>query len=166
MQRVAVEDLTIRPFHLLDKEWALLVAGTERPNPMTVSWGGFGTLWNRPVATVYVRPTRFTWGLLNEGPHFTLSFLPDALKPAMELCGRVSGRDTDKWAAAGIAPQTSETIPVPRVAGARLALECRVLATLDLDPGRVLDPAIHALYPRGDWHRVFLGEVLAAWVAV
>ena len=50
MKRVAVEDLSFRPFHLLDREWALLVAGSGRPNPMTVSWGGFGTLWNRPVA--------------------------------------------------------------------------------------------------------------------
>jgi len=79
---------------------------------------------------------------------------------------RVSGRNTNTWAAAGIAPQTSETIPVGRVTGARLALECRVLATVDLDPGLVLDPSSHALYRRGDWHRAFLGEVLAARIAV
>jgi len=165
MHKVDPGELSIRPFHLLDEEWALLVAGRERPNPMTVSWGGFGTLWNRPVATVYVRPTRFTFGLLAEEPHFTLNFVPDTLRPALELCGRVSGRDIDKWSAAGIVAEPASTVPVPRVAGARLALECRVLATVDLDPDRFLDPAILPLYPRRDFHRAFLGEVLAAWTA-
>ena len=27
---------------------------------MTISWGGMGTLWSRPVATVYVKPCRYT----------------------------------------------------------------------------------------------------------
>ena len=58
-----------------------------------------------------------------------------------------------------------ETVPVPRVAEAELTLECRVLATLDFDPARFLEPAIHELYPRKDYHRVFLGEVLTAFAA-
>ncbi len=156
-------DLSIRPFQLLDQEWALLVAGSERPNPMTVSWGGFGTLWNRPVATVYVRPTRFTFGLLDAHPEFTLNFLPESRRPALELCGTVSGRDVDKWKAADLEPLPSERIAVPRVAGAVLSLECRVLATVDIDPARFLDPAIEKLYPARDYHRAFLGEVLALW---
>ena len=52
MTRVDPQGVILRPFHLLDKEWALLVAGTERPNPMPVSWGGFGEIWNRPAVTV------------------------------------------------------------------------------------------------------------------
>lgn len=165
MRRIEIQNLTLRPFHILDKEWALLVAGREKPNPMTVSWGGLGTLWNRPVATVYVRPTRFTFGVLNAEPEFTLNVLPESLRPALELCGSRSGRDTDKWAAAGIAPEPSEAVGIPRVRGARLALECRVLATLDLDPARFLDPAVDELYPAKDYHRVYWGEVLGAWEA-
>ena len=29
-------------------------------NTMTISWGGLGTLWERPVATVYVKKNRYT----------------------------------------------------------------------------------------------------------
>lgn len=163
MKRMEIHGLTLRPFHILDKEWALLIAGREKPNPMTVSWGGLGTLWNRPVATVYVRPTRFTYDLLNAEPEFTLNLLPEAMRPALELCGSRSGRDTDKWTAAGIAPEPSAAVGAPRVCGARLALECRVLATLDLDPARFLDRSVEELYPAKDYHRVYLGEVLAAW---
>ena len=39
-------------FEQFDKKWALLTAGTmEKFNTMTISWGGLGTLWGKPVAT-------------------------------------------------------------------------------------------------------------------
>jgi len=163
MRRIPAQELLTRPFEVLDREWALLVAGSERPNPMTVSWGGFGTLWDRPVVTVYVRPTRFTFSLLEAEPSFTLNFLPEAHRAALNLCGRASGRDTDKWSETGLRRVASETVPTPRVAEAELALECRTLATADLDPARFLDPSIDRLYPFKDYHRVFLAEVLAVW---
>ncbi len=163
MRRIPPDQVLVRPFAILDRQWALLVAGSERPNPMTVSWGGLGTLWDRPVATVYVRPSRFTFSLLDARPEFTLNFLPEAHRAALELCGAASGRDTDKWAATGLERVAAETVAAPRIAKAELCFECRVLATVDLDPGRFLDPAIHALYPRHDHHRAFIGEVLAAW---
>ncbi len=163
MRRVTPQDVLVRPFAILDRQWALLVAGAERPNPMTVSWGGLGTLWDRPVATVYVRPTRHTFALLDREGEFTLNFLPERHRAALNVCGTASGRDTDKWSAAGLHPAAAETVAAPRVAEAELAFECRVVATVDLDPARFLDPAAHRLYPERDYHRVFLGEVLAAW---
>ena len=165
MRRIELSDLSLKPFDVLAREWALLVAGVERPNPMTVSWGGFGTLWERPVATVYVRPTRHTWKLLDEGAEFTLNVMSPDARPALELCGSRSGRDTDKWAAAGLAREPSAVVAVPRVGGARLSFECRTLATLDFDPTRFLEPRVERLYPKKDYHRVFFGEVLAAWAS-
>jgi flavin reductase (DIM6/NTAB) family NADH-FMN oxidoreductase RutF len=163
MHRIDPKGLALKPFTLLDDEWALLVGGVERPNPMTVSWGAFGTLWNRPVVTVYVRPTRHTFRLLTDGAEFTLNFMPPQRREALELCGSKSGRDTDKWSAARLSPATSETVRVPRVAGARLAFECRILAHVDLDPACFRERTIDELYPQADYHRAFLGEVLAAF---
>jgi flavin reductase (DIM6/NTAB) family NADH-FMN oxidoreductase RutF len=165
MRRVNPHELRVTPFALFDRQWALLVAGRTRPNPMTVSWGGLGTLWNRPVATVYVRPTRFTFSLLEAEPEFTLNFLPERYRAALDLCGARSGRDADKWRETGLGQVPGEAVPVPLVAEAELALECRVLATQDLDPARFLDRRIDSMYPRQDYHRIFVGEVLAAWAA-
>ena len=40
-------------FTLFDKKWALVTAGGQDSfNTMTISWGGMGTIWNKPVATV------------------------------------------------------------------------------------------------------------------
>jgi flavin reductase (DIM6/NTAB) family NADH-FMN oxidoreductase RutF len=165
MKPIDPTKLAIRPFEILDMEWALLVGGSRAPNPMTVSWGGFGTLWNKPVITVFVRPTRFTWSRLVEEPFFTLNFLPEEHRGALEICGERSGRDVDKWELTGLHPETGGAVPVPCVAEARLAFECRTLATLDLDPARFIDVEIHRNYPAKDYHRIFFGEVLAARTA-
>jgi flavin reductase (DIM6/NTAB) family NADH-FMN oxidoreductase RutF len=163
VRRIPPADLVLKPFSILDKRWGLLVAGDTKPNPMTVSWGGFGTLWDKPVVTVYVRPSRHTFGLLESGLAFTLNFLPDELRDALSLCGAVSGRDTDKWHASGLERAPSSTIAVPRVAQAELAFECRVVATFDFARECFVDKTINDLYPRRDYHRAFIGEVLAAW---
>ncbi len=165
MREIDFRDVHLRPFQTLDEDWAILVAGRDRPNPMTVSWGGFGTLWNRPVVTVYVRPTRHTFGLLDAHPEFTLNFLPETLRPALELCGKLSGRDTDKWAASKLTREPSGCVAVPRVAQARLSFECKVLSQLDFDPARFADPSILGLYPQRDFHRAYVGQVLKALVA-
>jgi flavin reductase (DIM6/NTAB) family NADH-FMN oxidoreductase RutF len=163
MLEINPKTLQLRPFHVLDDECALLVGGIDRPNPMTVSWGGFGTVWNRPAVTVYVRPTRHTYSCLQESREFTLNFMPPAQQRALDLCGEFSGRDQDKWQLAGISPEPSERIHVPRVAGARLVFECRVMAWLDLDPKNFVDPSVESLYPGRDYHRAYLGEVLGLW---
>ena len=68
-------------FSQFDKRWALLTAGTiDNFNMMTISWGGLGTLWNKPVATVYVRTSRYTHDFMDDNDCFTISFYPDQYK--------------------------------------------------------------------------------------
>lgn len=165
LMRVEPAGLVMRPFQLLDQEWAILVGGKQNPNPMTVSWGGFGTLWNRPVVTVYVRPSRYTYSLLNNHDEFTLNVMPPSVRAALDLCGSASGRDVDKWKMAELVKEPSEFVSVPRVAGADLSLECRTLHTFDLDPARFLDGSILGLYPQRDYHRAYIGEVVCAWAS-
>ena len=46
-------EFTTDIFSRFNEKWALLTAGTgEDFNGMTISWGGLGTLWGKPVATV------------------------------------------------------------------------------------------------------------------
>jgi flavin reductase (DIM6/NTAB) family NADH-FMN oxidoreductase RutF len=164
MQKIDPAKLMLRPFELLDLEWALLVAGRDRPNPMTVSWGGFGTLWHLPVITVYVRHSRHTHSLLVERPEFSLSFLSAEHRGALELCGTRSGRDTDKWRETGLTASASDTIQVPRIAEAHLAFECRLLTHVDLDPEGLPGSIVEEFYKQDpdNPHGAFIGQVLAA----
>ncbi|MBR0175797.1 MAG: hypothetical protein IJQ22_09905, partial [Bacteroidales bacterium] len=50
------------PIELFDRKWALVTAGVPGDvNTMTISWGSLGELWNRPVVTVYVTSSRYTY---------------------------------------------------------------------------------------------------------
>ena len=56
-----VYEFNANPFEQFHRGWALVTAGDEKQfNTMTVSWGSMGTLWNKPIITVYVKPVRYT----------------------------------------------------------------------------------------------------------
>jgi flavin reductase (DIM6/NTAB) family NADH-FMN oxidoreductase RutF len=167
MRRISAAELTIRPFHLLDQRWALLVAGRERPNPMTVSWGGFGTLWHLPVVTLYVRHSRHTYSLLVEHPEFTLNFLPERYRETLRFCGTRSGRDVDKWETTGLTREPSESVDVPWIAESDLALECRTLARVDIGTDSLPEKIRHEFYVEDDdnLHEAFIAHVLNVWEA-
>lgn len=153
-------------FRAIGKEWMLITAGTlDSFNTMTASWGAWGELWNGPVAICFVRPHRYTFGFMEAATHFTLSFFPEALRPALDYCGSHSGRDVDKIAATGLTPVAT---PLGSVyfSQARLVLECRKLYSQDIDPAGFVDPRFApAIYPRADYHRMYVGEVARCLVA-
>ena len=79
---------TTKIFEQFDKKWALLKAGTkDKFNTMTISWGGLGTLWGKPVATVYVRQSRYTHDFMDDNDYFTISFYPEAYKKTLGNLG-------------------------------------------------------------------------------
>ena len=63
-----MDKVPIKPFSNFAKEWALITAGTkEKFNSMTVAWGAMGTLWNKPVIQIFIRPCRYTFQFLEHG---------------------------------------------------------------------------------------------------
>ncbi len=166
MKRVElpVADFRAEAFRVWDLGWFLLTAGdfkAGRFNTMTVSWGSFGTIWNRPFAQVVVRPTRHTHGFMDGYPSFTLCAFAEERREALRLLGTKSGRDGDKIAESGLTPAAALRVAAPVFAEAQLAIECRKLYWQDLDPAHFLDPAIEANYPQRDYHRAYFGEIVA-----
>ena len=92
-----------------NRDWALVTAGTiDRFNTMTISWGGMGTLWSRPVATVYVKPCRYTHEFMENNDYFTVSFFPEKYREDLGILGSRSGRDGDKVALTSLTPKAGE----------------------------------------------------------
>ena len=154
----------------IGEEWMLITAGNTASDPgnwntMTASWGGLGVLWGKNVAFMFIRPTRYTFGFANENPLFTLSFFDPSRRGALELAGSRSGRDTDKAEKAGITPIVFPPGNGGGAVGFREATEiiiCRKLYTHDFDAGQFLDPEIDTgIYAARDYHRMFIGEILA-----
>lgn len=127
---------------------------------MTASWGGFGVLWNRPVAFVFIRPQRFTFEFMESGGLFTLSFLPEEHRDAHQICGSKSGRELDKISASGLSVRRVEGAPA--IEQAELVVCCKKLYGQFLTEGGFLDAAIPSqFYPAKDYHKMYVGEILA-----
>ena len=95
--RIDPKELDQNVFSMIGEQWMLVTAGTaERCNTMTASWGGLGVLWGKPVATVYIRPQRYTLEFVERENCFTLSLFGEEYRKALALCGSKSGRDVDK----------------------------------------------------------------------
>jgi len=130
-------------------------------NSMTISWGSVGQLWNKPFFQVVVRPSRYTFGFMNENDTFTLCAFPPEYRKALALLGSKSGRDCDKICESGLTPIPSRLVPTPGYDEAELIVECRKLYWQDMDNRHFLDAAIEGNYSGGDYHRIFYGEILA-----
>ena len=147
-------------FQKLGREWALVTVtdpDTGRTNPMTVSWGGMGVLWGKDVITIYIRPERFTHNYLAKTDHFTLSFY-DSMRDALTPCGRSSGRDMDKIAAAGLTLTGEENYPWFEESD--LVFCCKTLYRSTFDPAK-MDPATDArIYPEHSYHDVYIAEIV------
>ena len=156
--------MKINPFERFDKDWALLTAGTpERFNSMTISWGSMGTIWNRPILTVYVRPDRYTCGFLSGNDLFTVSFYPERCRQALTTMGSLSGRDADKPKAAGLTPRMLEGAVT--YAEAEETFVCRKIYMAQMRREDVPDFALK-IYQNGvEPHYNVMGEVIGRLAA-
>lgn len=147
-------------FDRIGRQWMLISASDgKRANTMTASWGGLGILWNHPVAFCFIRPSRYTFSVIENTDALSLSFLPPECRPALRFCGAHSGRKlSDKWSAAGLTLAGEDGIPYP--AEAQTVLLCRKLYTDDLRAQRFLtSEPLHSCYKDGDFHRFFVCRI-------
>ena len=142
-----------------NRDWALVTAGTiDRFNTMTISWGGMGTLWSRPVATVYVKPCRYTHEFMENNDYFTVSFFPEKYREDLGVLGSKSGRDGDKVALTSLTPKAGEQWV--SFEEAEHVLVCRKIYRQDLDLSAIPDWAVKAHYRTEAPHTMYIGEVL------
>lgn len=146
-------------FDIFNKEWALLTAGDgESYNTMTISWGGLGTLWSKPVATVYVKPIRYTHEFMERSEYFTVSFYPETCRRALALLGMLSGRDGDKVAQAKLTPRFLDNAVTFNEA--KVTLVCRKIYRQELDTAQMPADVIENYYVSEAAHTMYIGEVV------
>ena len=152
-------EFTTDIFKQFDKKWALLTAGSmEKFNTMTISWGGLGTLWSKPVASVYVRTSRYTHDFMDEAEYFTVSFFPEEFKKTLGVLGSESGRDMDKMNVDGLtAVEAGDSVTF---AEAEVTLLCRKLFRQQLDVANIPAEIVSQYYHGDAPHDLYIGEVV------
>ena len=146
-------------FSLIHEQWMLVSAGSgARVNTMTASWGSLGVLWNRPAATCYIRPQRYTREFLDNNEYFTLSFFTPDYKPQLALCGSKSGREVDKVKECGFTVLRGEG-DAPYFDQARLVMVCRKLLVQQMEAEKIPEAIRQEQYPGEDYHYLYIGEI-------
>lgn len=119
------KEIVESPFKLIGDDWALVTAGDrEKFNTMTISWGGVGIMWGKPVVFTFIRPQRYTFAFMENGDRYTMSFFDEKYRDALKFCGSKSGRDYNKVKETGLTPAFTENGSV-YFEEAKLVLECK-----------------------------------------
>jgi flavin reductase (DIM6/NTAB) family NADH-FMN oxidoreductase RutF len=115
-----------------------------RPNVMAASWQ-MPVSRKPPLVAVAVAKKHLTAEYVQASGAFTLNVPGYGLIERVHFCGTVSGREVDKFSAAGLTPVAGRKVAAPLVAECLAGVECRLWST----------------YEGGD-HWIFVGEVVAA----
>ena len=165
----ALHEIPIEELHLhvdpwnLEKEWAIAAASDGREtNGLTIGWAGFGVLWNKPMATVYVHRSRYSKHIFDGAETFSVCYLKPEDRETLEYFGRVSGRDEDKMAGCGKTVVTDDAAPY--FAESRLVILCRMMGKSDFDAGSC-DRGVRAWYQRDGVHTQYYGEIIKVLAA-
>jgi flavin reductase (DIM6/NTAB) family NADH-FMN oxidoreductase RutF len=132
----------------------------RRPNAMTIGWGSIGIFWGKSIFVVPVRESRYTYGCIEKTGDFTVNVLPRKLADIATFCGTVSGRDHDKFTEARLTPTAGQRVKSPIIEECVLHYECRVVHLNDVLAKTLAKELGRSCYPRGDYHRLFFGEIL------
>jgi flavin reductase (DIM6/NTAB) family NADH-FMN oxidoreductase RutF len=113
-----------------------------RPNAMAAAWAGI-CCSVPPCIYVSLRKATYTYGNIMERGAYTVSIPSESHVKEADYLGIASGRDVDKFEAAGLTPAKSELVDAPYVNEFPLVLECKLLRHIEIG-----------------LHTEFIGEIL------
>jgi len=117
-----------------------------KPNIITLGWA-MKTSGKPPMVAISVAPPRYSHNLIEEAGEFVLAIPTSEIVEAVHKCGRVSGRNVNKFEEFNLIPLPAKKVKPPLIKECVANLECRVVGKMTT----------------GD-HTIFVGEVLAAHV--
>lgn len=159
-KEIKLEELQFNPFTKIGKEWLLITAGDkEKYNTMTASWGGVGVMWGKNIVSTYIRPQRYTKEFVDNNELFTITFFEENYRPALSLCGKVSGRDANKVKDAGLTPYFVDGTTAFEEAS--MIMVCKKQYHQEMKP-ECFDVVENdeKWYPQKDYHTMYMAEIV------
>ena len=98
-----------------------------------------------PLIGVGIAPERYSYRLFKESSDFAINIPDTTMLRAVKICGAKSGRDVDKFEAAGLTREEGDKVSAPLIAECPVNMEC--VKTHELETGD---------------HTWFIGEIVAA----
>jgi len=163
-QEISPREIEGNPVTLFADDWFELAAGKDGDmNLMTIAWGTLGQLWNKPIVTVYVSTSRYTYDFMEKNDYFTISHFPASMRKELQYLGTVSGRDEDKVKGAGLTAEFTE-LGNPVFAESDLTIECRKIYSEQFNPSKLPLEQRQWYDERGiGIHVAYIGEIVHVW---
>jgi len=105
--------------------------GDNKPNLMTVAWGGI-CCSVPPCVTVSLRKATHSYGSIVSRKAFTINIPSSDQVEIADYFGIESGRNTDKFKKAGITEVKSDIVEAPYGEEFSIVLECKLLHTIKI----------------------------------
>ena len=168
MRKIDPSEITDNAIDLIGRQWMLVTSGDIKSfNMMTASWGMIGVMWNLPVATCVIRPSRYTHQWVERTMRYTLTFFDSRYKKILGELGTKSGRDMDKMHDSGLTPIALPSGDIS-YAEARLTLVCEVVYRKQYSEDGFIDKSLlPKWYPEGldNLHTMYIGHIVEAYAA-
>lgn len=164
MKEIQIEDLInyINPMALRSDPAIAIASDGNETNGLTIGWAGFGTLWRKYMATVYVHKTRYSKHIFDNAQYYSICYMKPEHKNVVGYFGSASGRNENKMAGSGLTVVTDDVAPY--FGESRLVVLCKVMGKSDFDPESV-DDGVRDWYAREGVHTQYYGEVVKVLVA-
>lgn len=123
-----------KPGNMLNPVPAVMVSVTDKEgksNIITVAWAGT-VCTNPPMVSISVRPSRYSYQILEETGEFVINLTNESLVKACDYCGVVSGRDVDKFAKTGLTPIPMEHVHAMGIDESPVNMECKIAEKREL----------------------------------
>ena len=127
-------------------------------NVMTIGWASFGFIWGKPVMTIAVRPTRYTFGIIERARDFTVTVPSVSMKKELECCGSESGRNCDKLKKCNLELFPSIKVRTPILSVPGIHFECVIACKSTINPKSLIEEYA-PIYPQKDYHTLYHGEI-------
>lgn len=123
-----------KPGNMLNPVPVVMVSVTDKEgksNIITVAWAGT-VCTNPPMVSISVRPSRYSYQILEETGEFVINLTNESLVKACDYCGVVSGRDVDKFAKTGLTPIPMEHVHAMGIDESPVNMECKITEKREL----------------------------------
>jgi len=120
-------------YHLLHPKIAFFLTSISKagkPNVMACAWAT-PVSEEPPIVVVCVSKESYTAKLIKQTKEFAVNIPTKKLLKALWICGKTSGRDTDKFRKAGLKYHKGKKVKAPVVEGCIGYVECRLWKTVD-----------------------------------
>lgn len=155
-----IEDSIIK---LTKGAFLIVKNNNDKSNIMTIGWAMVGILFRKPTLMVAVKPSRYTFSLIENADDFTVSIPFRDMTKELSYCGSKSGKNLDKFKECNLSilPAQKTISPIIDISGR--FYECKIIQITNVDSSRLSFNIDKEIYSDKSYHNLYFGEILSVY---